>query len=41
MKFAQMNHMDLGEIMNRKISKNEKKYSIDKIKGKNLKYDEI
>lgn len=41
LRFAQMNHMDLGEILDNKISKNAKKYPVDKIKGKNLKYTEL
>lgn len=41
LRFAQMNHMDLGEILDRKMKKNGKKYPVDKIKGKNLKYTEI
>lgn len=41
LRFAQMNNIDLGEILDKKISKNAKKYPVDKIKGKNVKYTEI
>lgn len=41
LRFAQMNDMDLGKILDDKIAKNAEKYPVDKIKGKNLKYTEI
>lgn len=41
LRFAQMNQIDLGKILINKIDKNTEKYPIEKIKGKNLKYDEI
>ena len=41
LRFAQMNHFDLAEILNDKITKNDKKYPVTKIKGKNLKYNEL
>lgn len=41
LRFAQMNHFDLAEILNDKITKNDKKYPVAKIKGKNLKYNEL
>lgn len=41
LRFAQMNNIDLGEILDKKISKNAQKYPVEKIKGKNLKYTEI
>ena len=41
LRFAQMNHLDLEQCLNDKLIKNAKKYLVDKIKGKNLKYTEI
>lgn len=41
LRFAQMNQIDLGNILERKITKNNKKYPVEKIKGKNLKYTEL
>jgi len=41
LRFAQMNHIDLDKIMSKKIAKNDVKYPVDKIKGRNLKYTEI
>ena len=41
LRFAQMNHLDLEQCLNDKLIKNAKKYPVDKIKGKNLKYTEI
>ena len=41
LRFAQMNHLDLEECLNDRLIKNAKKYPVDKIKGKNLKYTEI
>lgn len=41
LRFAQMNYIDLGEILEKKILKNNLKYPVDKIKGRNLKYTEI
>ncbi|WP_044296523.1 nucleotide pyrophosphohydrolase [Robinsoniella peoriensis] len=41
LRFAQMNHIDLGVILENKIHKNGEKYPVEKIRGKNLKYDEI
>jgi len=41
LRFAQMNHFDLGQILIDKISKNAEKYPINKVKGNNLKYNEI
>lgn len=41
LRFAQMNNIDLCEIIDDKLEKNTKRYPIDKIKGKNLKYTEI
>ncbi len=38
LRFAQMNHIDLKEILQDKIKKNGKKYPIEKAKGKNDKY---
>ena len=41
LRFTQMNHLDLEQCLNDKLIKNAKKYPVDKIKGKNLKYTEI
>lgn len=41
LRFAQMNHLDLGKCMTDKLEKNNIKYPVEKIKGKNLKYTEI
>ena len=41
LRFAQMNHLDLEQCLNDKLIKNAKKYPVDKIKGKHLKYTEI
>ncbi len=41
LRFAQMNHIDLNQILDRKLCKNAEKYPVDKIKGKNLKYTEL
>ena len=41
LRFAQMNNLDIVEILEDKISKNGKKYPVDKAKGLNLKYDEL
>lgn len=41
LRFAQMNEIDLGECLDKKIKKNNQKYPVDKIRGKNLKYTEI
>ena len=41
LRFAQMNHLDLEQCLNDKLVKNAKKYPVDRIKGKNLKYTEI
>ncbi len=41
LRFAQMNDIDLKQILEMKISKNTLKYPVDKIKGKNKKYTEI
>ncbi len=40
LRFAQMNHIDLEEALVDKIEKNGEKYPIDKVKGKNHKYNE-
>jgi NTP pyrophosphatase (non-canonical NTP hydrolase) len=40
LRFAQMNNIDLSEVLKRKIEKNNKKYSIEKFKGSNKKYSE-
>lgn len=41
LRFAQMNNIDLHDALTDKLEKNAKKYPIDMIKGKNLKYTEI
>lgn len=41
LRFAQMNFIDLEDILEKKIAKNAQKYPVEKIKGKNLKYTEI
>ncbi len=41
LRFAQMNHIDLEECLDRKLQKNGENYPVEKAKGKNLKYTEI
>lgn len=41
LRFAQMNNLDLEDCLNNKLEKNSKKYSVEKCKGKNLKYTEM
>lgn len=41
LRFAQMNGIDLGGALDRKMKKNAAKYPVEKIKGKNLKYTEL
>lgn len=41
LRFAQMNNLDLEECLDQKLERNEEKYPVDKVKGKNLKYTEI
>ena len=41
LRFAQMNDIDLTDIFKRKLEKNDRKYPVEKIRGKNLKYTEI
>ena len=41
LRFAQMNGLDLNDCLDSKLEKNSKKYSVEKCKGKNLKYTEI
>lgn len=40
LRFAQMNNIDLSEVLKKKIEKDNKKYSIEKFKGSNKKYSE-
>lgn len=40
LRFAQMYHFDIKEEMIRKLKKNNEKYPVEKVKGKNLKYTE-
>jgi NTP pyrophosphatase (non-canonical NTP hydrolase) len=39
-RFADLYGFDLGEELHRKLMKNALKYPVDKVYGKNLKYDE-
>lgn len=41
LRFAQMNGLDLCQCVQDKLQKNNLKYPVDKIKGKNLKYTEL
>ena len=41
LRFSQMYGFDLKDDLLTKIEKNEEKYPVDKIKGKNLKYTEL
>lgn len=40
LRFAQVNDFDLAQCVINKMEKNEKKYPVDKVRGKNLKYSE-
>lgn len=41
LRFAQLNNMDLEEILDDKMKKNALKYPVEKAKGSNLKYTEF
>lgn len=41
LRFAQMNNLDLNKCIQQKLEKNNIKYPVEKIKGKNLKYTEL
>ena len=41
LRFAQMNDIDLYSAMIDKLGKNDRKYPVEKIRGKNLKYTEL
>lgn len=41
LRFAQMNNIDLGKCIQDKLQKNNTRYPVEKIKGKNLKYTEL
>ncbi|MBE5948760.1 MAG: nucleotide pyrophosphohydrolase [Lachnospiraceae bacterium] len=41
LRFAQMNNINLEKCIEDKLRKNAKKYPVEKIKGKNLKYTEL
>ncbi len=41
LRFAQMNQIDLESALKTKMMKNAKKYSVEKAKGKNLKYTQL
>ena len=40
LRFAQMNDIDLSEILTKKMIKNNEKYPVEKAKGSNSKYNE-
>ena len=40
LRFAQMNNIDLSEVLSKKIKKNNEKYPVEKAKGSNSKYNE-
>jgi NTP pyrophosphatase (non-canonical NTP hydrolase) len=40
LRIAQMNNIDLSSALDKKMEKNEKRYSVDKFKGSNKKYNE-
>ena len=40
LRFAQMNNIDLSEVLTKKITKNNEKYPVEKAKGSNDKYNE-
>lgn len=39
-RFAQMNDLDIENILDSKLRKNAEKYPVERVKGKNLKYNE-
>lgn len=41
LRFSQMYEFDMVEILEKKLIKNNEKYPVEKIKGKNLKYTEL
>lgn len=41
LRFAQMNNIDLSEVLTKKINKNNEKYPVEKAKGSNDKYNEM
>ncbi len=41
LRFAQRNGFDLSTCLRNKMEKNDEKYPVEKIKGKNLKYTEL
>ena len=41
LRFAQMNNIDLSEVLTKKITKNNEKYPVEKAKGSNEKYNEM
>ena len=41
LRFAQMNDLDLKDILQKKLQKNAAKYPVEKAKGRNEKYDEL
>ena len=40
LRFAQMNNINLSEVLAKKIAKNNEKYPVEKAKGSNSKYNE-
>jgi NTP pyrophosphatase (non-canonical NTP hydrolase) len=41
LRFAQMNNIDLKQALERKLIKNGEKYTVEKAKGNNKKYNEF
>lgn len=41
LRFTQMNQLDLSQVLEAKLAKNEAKYPVEKSRGRNLKYDEL
>lgn len=41
LRFSQMYNIDLSSELKKKMSKNDKKYPVDKVKGNNMKYHEF
>lgn len=41
LRFSQMNQINLAQVLENKIVKNEKKYPVDKARGSNKKYTEL
>ncbi len=41
LRFSQLHGIDLSRALENKLAKNEKKYPVEKSRGKNLKYDQL